>query len=487
MCEEASMRKTVSSVVLVLIFAVVAAGCAVNPATGKRQLSLISNEREVQIGRESDREIQQSLGVYDDVDLQAYIQSFGQRLAANSERPDLDWQFRVVDDATVNAFALPGGYIYITRGIMAHLNSEAELSAVVGHEIGHVTARHSVNQMSKAQLAGIGLNVATVVASDYRQLSDLAQTGMSLLFLKYSRDDERQADDLGMRYTLRASYDPRPTPSIYRMLDRVSEAQGATAIPALVATHPDPLNRATRIEQAIAGLDQDLSGLSIDQARYFDQLDGMVFGQDPREGFFHGDTFMHPDLKFVFAFPVGWSMTNARAAVAGVSGAQDAMIKITMASESTVDQALRAFLDDDGVGAGASWSGRINGLPTAAREFRAYSDQGNLKGIAAFVEYNNAIYRMVGFSIDTGWEDYAPTIKQSLSSFNRLTNQAALEVEPKRLRIVRVDEAIDLQTFARKHQASVPVETLALINNVDEGAMLEAGRSYKVVTGGEGP
>jgi len=481
------MRKTASSVVLVLIFTVVAAGCAINPATGKRQLSLISNDREIQIGRESDREIQKSLGVYDDVDLQAYIQSFGKRLAANSERPDLDWTFRVVDDATVNAFALPGGYIYITRGIMAHLNSEAELAAVVGHEIGHVTARHSVNQMSKAQLAGVGLSVATVVASDYRQLSDLAQTGMSLLFFKYSRDDERQADDLGLRYTLRASYDPRPTPGIYRMLNRVSEAQGSAAIPTLVATHPDPLNRATRIEQAIAGLDQDLSELSIDQARYFDQLDGMVFGEDPREGFFHGDTFMHPDLKFVFAFPSGWSMTNSRAAIAGVSAAQEAMIKITMASEPPPDQALRAFLDDDGVGAGASWSGRINGLPTAAREFRAYSQQRNLKGVAAFVEYDSAIYRLIGFSIDTAWENYAETIKQSLSSFNRLTNQSALDVEPQRLRIVRVDEAMDLQTFAQKHHASVPVETLVLINNLDAGATLETGRSYKIVTGGKGP
>jgi len=478
------MRRNASFVVLILAFAVVAAGCAINPATGKRQLSLISNEREVQIGRESDPEIQQSLGVYDDAELQAYIQEFGTGLAANSERPDLDWTFRVVDDATVNAFALPGGFIYITRGIMAHLNSEAELAAVVGHEIGHVTARHSVNQMSKAQLAEVGLSVATVVSSDYRQLSDLAQTGMGLLFLKYSRDDERQADDLGMRYTLRANYDPRPTPDIYRMLNRVSEAQGASAIPALVATHPDPLNRAIRIEEALASLDRDLSGLNLGQARYYDQLDGMVFGQDPREGFFDGDTFLHPDLQFKLAFPSGWSMTNGRAAIAGLSPGQDAMIKITMATEPTPDQALRAFIAGDGVGAGGPWSGRINGLPTAGREFRAYSQQGNLQGAVAFVEFDNAVYRLIGFASDEQWENYSPTIKQSLSSFNRLTDPSALQVEPRRMRIVRIDEAMDLQAFARKFDASVPVDTLALINHIDAGAMLEPGRSYKIVTGG---
>jgi predicted Zn-dependent protease len=210
----------------------------------------------------------------------------------------------------------------------------------------------------------------------------------------------------------------------------------------------------------------------------------MVFGEDPREGFFDGDTFLHPDLQFILAFPSGWSMTNGRAAVVGLSPGQDAMIKVTMATEATPDQALRAFLAGDGVGAGGPWSGRINGLPTAGREFRAYSQQRNLKGAVAFVEFGNAVYRLIGFASEAQWEKYSPTIKQSLSSFNRLTDPSALQVEPRRLRIVRVDEAMDLQTFARKFGASVPVNTLALINHIDVGATLKPGRSYKVVTGG---
>ena len=134
--------------------------CATNPATGRRQISLIGEGREIEMGRESDEEISTSMGLYDDEALSAYVDSVGQRLAVTSERAHLKWTFRVIDDAAVNAFALPGGYVYVTRGILAHLNSEAELAGVIGHEIGHVTGRHSVNQLSKAQLGGLILGVA---------------------------------------------------------------------------------------------------------------------------------------------------------------------------------------------------------------------------------------------------------------------------------------------------------------------------------------
>ena len=180
-----------------------AAACAINPATGKRQLVLISESREIEIGRENDQAIVAEMGLYDDDAMQVYIQELGHKLASRSERPELDWTFRVVDDAVVNAFALPGGYIYITRGILAHMNSEAELVSVVGHEIGHVTARHSVSQMSKAQLANLGLTAGAILApEETARFGDLAQTGLGLVFLKYGRDDERQADDLKRGFVL---------------------------------------------------------------------------------------------------------------------------------------------------------------------------------------------------------------------------------------------------------------------------------------------
>src|SRR5205809_5248844 len=194
--------------------AVFAAGCAVNPATGSRQLMLVSESQEIALGRDYDQQVAASVGIYPDSELQRYIQQFGARLAATSERPNLPWSFRVVDDPVVNAFTLPGGFIYVTRGILAHLNSEAELAGVVGHEIGHVTARHSASQMSKQQLAQIGLVVGTIASPEFARYAGVASAGLGVLFLKFSRDDESQADHLGLRYMRRAAYDPREMPHV---------------------------------------------------------------------------------------------------------------------------------------------------------------------------------------------------------------------------------------------------------------------------------
>src|SRR5438093_2285037 len=226
-----------------LVAVAVAAGCAVNPATGSRQLMLVSASQEIALGRDYDQQVAASIGIYPDSELQRYIQQFGARLAASSERPNLPWSFRVVDDPVVNAFALPGGFIYVTRGILAHLNSEAELAGVVGHEIGHVTARHTASRITKQQLAQVGLAVGSIASPQLERYAGLASTALGVLFLKYSRNDESQADHLGLRYMRRGNYDPREMPNVFRMLDRVSAAQSGGRIPEWLATHPNPEHR----------------------------------------------------------------------------------------------------------------------------------------------------------------------------------------------------------------------------------------------------
>src|SRR5256884_9114765 len=200
--------------------AALAAGCAVNPATGSRQLMLVSESQEIALGRDYEPQVAGSIGIYGDSGLQRYIQQFGARLAASSERPNLPWSFRVVDDPVVNAFALPGGFIYVPRGILAHLNSEAALAGVVGHEIGHVTARHSASQMSKQQLAQIGLAVGSIASPEFGRYAGVASAGLGVLFLKFSRDDESQADHLGLRNMRRAASDPPAMPQLFEMLTR---------------------------------------------------------------------------------------------------------------------------------------------------------------------------------------------------------------------------------------------------------------------------
>jgi len=165
-------------------------GCTTVAATGERHLSLVSEGQEIEMGKEYDGQIQQSLGLYNDPELQKYIQELGTRIAAKTERTNLPWTFRIADDPVVNAFAIPGGYIYVTRGLLAHMNNETQLSGVIAHEIGHVTARHSVNNMSNQMLAQLGLVVGSILAPEEMQkYGDLVSIGLGILFLKFSRDE----------------------------------------------------------------------------------------------------------------------------------------------------------------------------------------------------------------------------------------------------------------------------------------------------------
>src|SRR5919197_62071 len=182
----------------------VAGGCPLNPATGKNELMFVSEEQEVAMGQQADSQVIASIGLYPDPALQSYVQELGTKLAATSERPNLPWTFRVVDDPAVNAFAIPGGFVYVTRGILTHITNEAELATVMGHEIGHVTARHTAHEMSREQLANLGLVIGSIASSRIAQYAGLASQAMGVLFLKFSRDNEEQADELAVRYYSRA-------------------------------------------------------------------------------------------------------------------------------------------------------------------------------------------------------------------------------------------------------------------------------------------
>src|SRR5690242_9775926 len=279
--------------------------CAVNPATGANQLMLVSEPQEIQMGQQYDSQVVATVGVYPDPVWQRYIQQFGARLAATSERPNLPWTFRVVDDPAVNAFALPGGFVYVTRGLLAHLTNEAELASVVGHEIGHVTARHTAAEMSKQELIGLGLAAGSMVSSQVAKYAGTANQALGILYLKFSRDDESQADELGLRYMRRANFDPRQMPEVFRMLDRLDAAGGGGRLPTWLATHPSPANRVAAISSQIAALPQDFSGTSVNRDAYVHLLDGLVFGTNPRQGYFTGSQFFHPDLRFRLTFPSG--------------------------------------------------------------------------------------------------------------------------------------------------------------------------------------
>jgi len=474
---------TGAAALLGLAAALYAPGCATNPATGQRQLSLISESQEIALGKQSDAEIVASLGVYEDAELAAYVERVGQSLAAVSERPDLDWSFQVIDDPTVNAFALPGGYIYVTRGILAHLSSEAELASVLGHEIGHVTARHSVNRISKTQLASLGLGIGMIVSEELRQFGDLAQVGLGLLFLKYSRDDERQADELGLRYIVQGEYDAREMPEVFETLQRLSEEGGSGRVPGYLSTHPDPGARAGTATSAVAALGRDFSSAKVARAPYLRQLDGIVFGVDPREGFFRGDRYYHPQLGFQMAVPESWPRQNLKQSVEAMAPDKDALMALTLARGSA-QEAARALADSEGITAGRIGTGRTNGLPSAGFEFQASDGRGSYRGVVRFVEHGERTFRLLGYTLADRWSRHDDALRGFAGSFSRLTDRDILAVQPARLELVEIPGSMGVSELQRRYPSNADDQTIAVINHLTGEEELPAGTLAKRIVGG---
>lgn len=472
-------------ILLVPLLAVLPA-CAVNPATGQRQLMLVSEGQEIAMGREADPQISGQYGLYPDSGLQVYVRGLGQRLAAVSERPNLPWSFRVVDDPIINAFAVPGGFIYVTRGILAHFNSEAELVSVLGHEIGHVTARHSASQMSTQQLAQVGLVAGAILAPQYQDFAGLAQAGLGLMFLKFSRDDERQADELGLRYLTRIRYDAREMPKVFAMLASVSQGEGAGRLPGWLSTHPDPADRQQRISQLIAAM-PDTAGRTVNRNEYLRRLAGLVFDHNPRDGFFRGPAFYHPDLRFQMVFPEGWRTANQRQAVVAQPSSQDGLLQLTLDEAASADVAVRTFLGQDGVTAGPVRASSAGGLTGATARFVARTEDGTLAGLVAAVALDGRVYRLLGVAPEAKWPTYDAAAAAAFGSFARLTDRAALAAQPLRLEIVTADRAMTLAEFHQRYPSQVSLDVVARLNQLQPAGRVTAGYLVKRVVGGPLP
>jgi predicted Zn-dependent protease len=467
-------------VVVALVASLCWSGCATNPVTGESQLSLISEGQEIQMGQQAAQEVRQTIGIVDDGALQAYVQRIGRQLAAVSERPDLPWEFHVVDDPTPNAFALPGGFIYITRGMMNLLTSEAELASILGHEIAHVTARHSVNQISKQQLTQLGLGLGGVFFPTVQELSPLIGTGLNLLFLKYSRDDERQADDVGFGYMLEEGYRATEFDDVFATLQRIGDEQ-ASALPSWLSTHPAPEERVATAKARAAKAGQ--TGGRVGREQYLRQIDGLVFGKNPRHGFFKDNVFYHPDFRIQVRFPPGWQTQNLPQAVVGVAPNRTAALELTLAPGDDAERALRAFASQSDVQVGPPDVRRLDGLDGLVAEFIAATPQGQVRGIATFVESGGRVFRLVGYSPASRFRAVSVMLTSAIGSFSRVTDPSVLSVTANRIDVVQLSHTQTLSEFAQRFPSVVPVERLAVLNHVAGGSSrFSAGTLVKRVT-----
>lgn len=434
------------------------------------------------MGRQGAQEVEQSIGLYPDSALQAYVAGVGMSMASKSERPALPWRFGVVEDAAINAFAFPGGPIYFTRGILTHMNSEAEMASVMGHEIGHVTARHSAQQMSRAQLMQVGLGVGSILSNEVAAVAGAASTGLGLLLLKYGREAETQADDLGFRYMMGDNYDPRAMRDMFIMLGRVTGDAGR--LPNWLSSHPDPDNRLARTDQRLAGLSRDLSTMTLGRDVFLRRIDGIVFGENPRHGYFTGRDFFHPDLRFRVTWPAGWKLHNGTDAVTAMSPQEDAILELRIAPGTDPAAALRAFTAQDAIQSNPPETGTTNGLATAAAEWQAQTQQGVLRGRVAFIAWDGRVYRVLGYAVQQNYGTHRAAFLATQGSFARVTDPAVLNRQPNRIRLVTLSRAMTLREFHAAYPSVIPIEQVALINAVDLDTRLEPGRLVKRVVGG---
>jgi predicted Zn-dependent protease len=488
--EAGAMRAVVRATWWWVLAAGLAAGpssCARNPVTGKSELALVSESQEIEMGKQYSQQVIQSMGLYDDKKLQEYVSRLGLGIAKQSERPNLPWAFHVMDDPTVNAFALPGGFIFITRGILTHMNNEAELVGVLGHEIGHVTARHSVQQMSRQQIALIGLGIGSILSSKVAQYAGLASQGLGILFLKYGRDAEAQSDQLGFKYMVQHRYDPRAMVTMFETLERVSKIEGAGNIPEWASTHPNPGNRIQATLQRVDSLSVPKSQLKVNREQYLPLVAGLTYGEDPRQGYIDGTTFYHPELRFKLQLPEGWKSQNTPQALAAVSPEQDALLQLTAPGKGSPDEAAQQFLGQEGVKSVKTSSDPINGLPAVSSYFEAQTEQGAVQGIVSFIQYGNLTYQLLGYTPAGKLQAYDEAFRRTIGSFSELTDPARLNVEPRKVELVKVDRDMTVAEFNVRYPSTIPVERVAVVNGLaGPSERIPAGTTVKRIVGGKG-
>ncbi|WP_460965098.1 M48 family metalloprotease [Spirosoma litoris] len=417
--------------------------CARNPVTGKREINLMSTEQEIAIGKESHPSVVATMGLYEDKNLQAFMNQKGKAMASISHRPDLPYQFYIVDSPIVNAFAVPGGYVYFTRGILAHFNNEAEFSGVLGHEIGHITAKHAARSQKSQLLSTIALIGGAVLAPQaVGQNIETLQQGLGLLSLKYSRDHESESDKLGVEYSSKIGYDARQMGDFFETLKRISDRSGQ-AIPQFMSTHPDPGNRFTRVHELAKDYQaKNPASYQVNRDQYLRLIDGIMYGEDPKQGFVENNYFYHPELRFQFPVPAGWQSQNSPSQFQMAAKDGKAAMILMLAKGNSLDEAAQNLVKELSLNVLENGKTTINGNPAYVLISRQQQQQQQgqqqdpksaLQIGTWLIQYNSAIYALHGLATNADFTANFSTFKQVAENFRSLSDPDKLNRKAERI------------------------------------------------------
>ena len=486
------MRTTLSVVLALVLFA----GCAVSrsPISGKKRLYGYSWAQEIELGKEADPQIVAQFGLYDDPELAAYVTRIGEKVLAESHlrRPDTDpefripFTFRVLDSPVINAFALPGGYVYVTRGLLSHLNNEAQLAVVLGHEITHVAARHASQRAASQQLGTLGLLGAALGGqiafggNTAENVLNLGGTAAQLLFLRYGRDDERESDQNGVDYSGLAGYKPSEGAEFFNSLKRIGEQQEG-GIPNFLSTHPDPGEREQTIKRIAERWEQDGTEV-IGQEPFYAQIGNVVLGEDPRQGFVENGTFYHPELRFSFPVPSGYQVVNQPTQVGMIEPNQQAIMLFSIAQDATsASQAAAQLTSQEGVQTVDSGSATVSGNQAYFVLADAQTNDGEVRLLSYYIEYGGQVYTFLGYAAKASFSSYQNTFERSMRGFDRVTDSRILNTQPTRLRLVTADRSAAFRSFVPQNMPEqfTPVG-LAILNQVNLDTRIERGQTLKL-------
>lgn len=473
------LKKNIFVICLVLTLSV---SCAVNPVTGKKELMLYSEAGEINLGRQTDKEVKQMYGEYDNSALSDYVRRVGLQLTPHTHRPQLNYHFTVLDTPVINAFAAPGGYIYVTRGILALFETEAELATVLGHELGHVNARHTVRKMSQLLLIQVGLAVGSALSETFKDISGLAGVGIQLLFLKFSRNDEKQADTLGVQYARSGSYNPQQMIVFFNALQKMGDLSSGNSLPGFLSTHPLTIDRIRYTTQLLFDTDKSLI---INRNNYLNRINNLVYGNDPRQGFVEGGTFYHPQMRFSFAVPNGWTLQNQRSQVVLVSKDKNAAVILKLEETSTDlrDYAEKQAQKLQGATYISDQSMRINGLRSYQRLYEIpQENKSALRMRTSYIRKQAYIYSFSAFSTAENYGNYDFQFGTLIGSFRNLTNPKYLNRKPLRIKIIRADGRTALRTYLQRARIKKEIwPRFAIMNNMELGDIPRKNQLIKVI------
>jgi len=475
---------------LILSLILLIPSCAVNPVTGKRQLMFVTEEQEIAMGTQYHPKVIATFGLYENDELQKFLDEKGTQMGQLSHRPNLRYHFTILDSPVVNAFAVPGGYLYFTRGILAQFNSEAELIGVMGHEMGHVTARHSAQQQTNQQLGQVLLAGGMIASKEIYEMADEVMAGMQLLFLSFSRENERESDRLGVEYATKMGYDADKMADFFAVLDKMSMESSEGGVPTFLSTHPDPKDRFSTVHELTSEWQAKYPDqqFAVHTDHYLDMIDGMVYGEDPRQGFVENNTFYHPGLRFKFSFPQKWVLVNAPSQVQIISPDKDAGIIFRLSDESTPEAAAQKTLNDLNLNTVDSENTTVNGNEAVA----VVSQQGNMdqsgkeqvtQVLSYFIKKGDRVYEFHGIASDKDFEKNLSAFESTMQDFSTLTDQAKINIKPERIRIKTVEKSGTVQeAFTRLQVPQDQFEKLALLNNKNLNDQLEQGSRIKLIS-----